>query len=150
MLSVANGLKALEGEAAAEDWILVHDAARPCLRTADLDRLIEELDQDETGGLLAMPIADTVKRADDSAGVAETLERHGLWAAQTPQMFRYRLLQRALARCAESRRTVTDEAAAIEALGLRPRLVAGSAGNIKVTRDEDLRLAEAILRAGSS
>jgi 2-C-methyl-D-erythritol 4-phosphate cytidylyltransferase len=151
MFSVANGLQALERDAAAEDWVLVHDAARPCLRSADLDRLIAELDQDDVGGLLALPIRDTIKRSDDStARVAETLARGGLWAAQTPQMFRFGLLRRALAQCAQSNRAVTDEAGAIEALGLQPRLVTGSVRNLKVTREDDLALAEAILRASAS
>jgi 2-C-methyl-D-erythritol 4-phosphate cytidylyltransferase len=151
MFSVANGLQALERDAAAEDWVLVHDAARPCLRSADLDRLIAELDQDDVGGLLALPIRDTIKRSDDStARVAETLARGGLWAAQTPQMFRFGLLRRALAQCAQSNRAVTDEASAIEALGLQPRLVTGSVRNLKVTREDDLALAEAILRASAS
>jgi 2-C-methyl-D-erythritol 4-phosphate cytidylyltransferase len=149
MVSVANGLTALEREATPEDWVLVHDAARPCLRAEDLDRLIAELDDDEVGGLLAIPIGDTVKRSDESnVRVAETLARGGLWAAQTPQMFRYGLMRRALAHCAERNVAVTDEATAIESLGLRPRLVAGSTRNLKVTREDDLRLAEAILREG--
>ena len=151
MLSVANGLKALERDAAPDDWVLVHDAARPCLRGTDLDRLIAALGDDEVGGLLAVPIIDTVKRSDDSgARVAATLERSGLWAAQTPQMFRCEPLRRALAHCVDRGIAVPDEAAAIEALGLRPRLIPGSTRNIKVTRDEDLDLAEAILRSGAS
>ena len=151
MFSVANGVQALEGDAARDDWVLVHDAARPCLRAQDLDRLIAELDEDDVGGLLAIPVADTVKRAEDSAArVVATLERGGLWAAQTPQMFRYDLLRRALAFCAERNQAVTDEAAAVEALGLRPRLVVGSTRNVKVTCDDDLHLAEAILRSSAS
>lgn len=151
MFSVANGVQALEGDAARDDWVLVHDAARPCLRAQDLDRLIAELEEDDVGGLLAIPVADTVKRAEDSAArVVATLERGGLWAAQTPQMFRYDLLRRALAFCAERNQAVTDEAAAVEALGLRPRLVVGSTRNVKVTCDDDLHLAEAILRSSAS
>ena len=151
MHSVINALQALERDAAPQDWVLVHDAARPCLRAADLDRLIAELDRDDVGGLLAVPLADTVKRSDDTGSrVAATLDRGGLWAAQTPQMFRYGLLRRALAHCSERGVAVTDEAAAVETLELKPRLVAGSARNIKVTRDEDLGLAEAILQSGGS
>jgi 2-C-methyl-D-erythritol 4-phosphate cytidylyltransferase len=151
MLSVMNGLKAIENDAAPRDWILVHDAARPCLRSTELDRLIGELDADEVGGLLGVPLADTIKRSDDSATrVAATLDRGGLWAAQTPQMFRYDLLRRALANRVESAVAVTDEAAAVEGLGFRPRLVVGSTLNIKVTREEDLDLAEAILRSSAS
>jgi 2-C-methyl-D-erythritol 4-phosphate cytidylyltransferase len=150
MHSVANGLRALETEAGPQDWVLVHDAARPCLQRRDLDRLIAELGQDEIGGLLAVPIGDTVKRTDDAMRAIATIGREGLWAAQTPQMFRYEVLRRALEHCARSGIAATDESAAIEALGLRPRLVAGSTSNIKVTRDEDLVLAEAILQASAS
>jgi 2-C-methyl-D-erythritol 4-phosphate cytidylyltransferase len=150
MQSVANGLRALETEAGPQDWVLVHDAARPCLQRQDLDRLIAELGQDEVGGLLAMPIGDTVKRSDEAMCVTATVERQGLWAAQTPQMFRYEVLRRALEHCARSGIAATDESAAIEALGLRPRLVVGSVSNIKVTRDEDLALAEAILQASAA
>lgn len=147
MHSVLNGLNALEGEVQPDDWVLVHDAARPCLRLADLERLIAVLGEDAVGGLLALPIGDTVKRGDATGThVAATVERSGLWAAQTPQMFRYALLHQALARSASEGLTMTDEAAAVEALGARPRLVEGDARNIKVTRHEDLTLAEAILR----
>ena len=151
MVSVAHGLSVLERDAAPEDWVLVHDAARPCLRAGDLDRLVAELDDDDVGGLLAIPIGDTLKRSDESnLRVAETLTRGGLWAAQTPQMFRYGLMCRAFASCAQGNLAVTDEAAAIESLGLRPRLVTGSARNLKVTREDDLQLAEAILRESAA
>jgi 2-C-methyl-D-erythritol 4-phosphate cytidylyltransferase len=151
MFSVMNGLQALEREAAPADWVMIHDAARPCLRAADLERLIAELDHDEVGGLLAIPLTDTLKRGDTTGDrVTATIDRSGLWAAQTPQMFRYGLLRRALAQCGERGFTVTDEAAAVETLGLKPRLIVGSALNIKVTRDEDLGLAEAILQAGTA
>lgn len=148
MHSVLRGLQAIEHDARPHDWVLVHDAARPCLGRADLDRLLAALDEDPIGGLLAVPIGDTVKRADETgAHVAATVERTGLWAAQTPQMFRYDLLHRALAQSARDGVAMTDEAAAVEALGSRPRLVEGNARNIKVTRDEDLTLVEAILRS---
>ncbi|HET7201786.1 MAG TPA: 2-C-methyl-D-erythritol 4-phosphate cytidylyltransferase [Steroidobacteraceae bacterium] len=146
-LSVANALAVLAGRATETDWVLVHDAARPCLRHDDLQALFSELQADPVGGLLAVPVSDTLKRADHANGVAETVSRDGLWRALTPQMFRFGLLQRALALCLERGRTVTDEAAAIECLGLRPRLVRGHADNIKVTNPEDAALAEAILRA---
>ncbi|MDW8468449.1 MAG: 2-C-methyl-D-erythritol 4-phosphate cytidylyltransferase [Burkholderiales bacterium] len=151
--SVRNGLIAAMAAVDADDWMLVHDAARPCLARADLERLIAECEGDAIGGLLALPIADTVKRAaKDEAGavrVAATEDRALLWLAQTPQMFRAGLLAEALA-CAERER-FTDEAAAIERLGLRPRLVAGSRENLKVTYPEDFAIAEAILarRAGA-
>lgn len=146
--SVMNGLVALENRVGAEDWILVHDGARPCLGTAELDSLMTMLADDRVGGLLAVPVADTLKRADASGLRSEaTLERTALWSAQTPQMFRYRLLRSALERAALQGLAVTDEAAAVEALGHRPRLVRGSSRNIKITHRDDLILAEAVLRA---
>ncbi|MGB4467069.1 MAG: 2-C-methyl-D-erythritol 4-phosphate cytidylyltransferase [Azovibrio sp.] len=140
--SVANGLRAAATAIAEEDWVLVHDAARPCLSRALLDRLMDELSDDRVGGLLAVPVADTLKRADARQVVLETLPREDLWQAQTPQMFRYGLLQAALAQC----QVATDEAGAMEAAGHRPRLVKGEAGNLKVTYPDDLGLAEWILR----
>lgn len=138
--SVRNGLAALQP--ADRDWVLVHDAARPCLSPAELARLIDELAEDETGGLLAVPLADTLKRAQ-AGRVDATIDRSGLWRAATPQMFRAGLLARALAGELEG---VTDEAAAIEALGLSPRLVEGEASNLKVTLPADEVLARAILQ----
>lgn len=143
--SVFNGLLAARDAIAAADWVLVHDAARPCLHAADLGRLIEELDDDATGGLLAIPVADTLKRASREGLVLRTEARNHLWQAQTPQMFRYRLLLEAL-RAADPV-LITDEASAIENLGLKPRLVMGSARNLKVTYPEDLALAELILKS---
>jgi 2-C-methyl-D-erythritol 4-phosphate cytidylyltransferase len=142
--SVFNGLLAARDAIAASDWVLVHDAARPCLGAAELERLISELAADETGGLLAVPVADTLKRANREGRVVRTEPRDELWQAQTPQMFRYRLLLEAL-RAADHAR-VTDEARAIEHLGLKPRLVMGEARNIKVTYPQDLALAELILK----
>lgn len=151
--SVHNGLVAAMAAVDADDWMLVHDAARPCLPRADLARLLAECSGDAIGGLLALPAAETVKRAaKDEAGavrVAATEDRAELWLAQTPQMFRAGLLAQALA--AADRRRVTDEASAVELLGLKPRLVAGSRENIKVTYPEDVAIAEAILqRQGST
>ncbi len=144
--SVYNGLVAAMAAVDADDWILVHDAARPCLPRADLERLIEECKGDAIGGILALPAADTVKRAaKDEAGalrVAATEDRDQLWLAQTPQMFRAALLAQALK---DARGGLTDEASAIEAMGLRPRLVTGSRENLKVTFPEDLGIAEAII-----
>ncbi len=139
--SVLGGLRAIADEAGAGDWVLVHDAARPCLAPWHIDRLVRELANDEVGGLLAVPVADTLKRADGHGRVAATVARDGLWQAQTPQMFRFVMLRRAL----EGASGVTDEAGAIEAAGLRPRLVHGDATNLKVTYPLDLRLAEWIL-----
>jgi len=140
--SVTNGLRAAAMAAADDDWILVHDAARPCLSQDMLHQLVDELRDDPVGGLLAVPVADTLKRADADQRVAATEPRDGLWQAQTPQMFRYRLLCDALAACA----AVTDEASAVEALGLKPKLVKGEATNLKVTYPADLGVAEWILR----
>jgi 2-C-methyl-D-erythritol 4-phosphate cytidylyltransferase len=144
--TVARGLDALAGVAQETDWVLVHDAARPCLRPADLAMLIDTLGDDTVGGLLALPLGDTLKRADDADRSVATVPRELLWRALTPQMFRFGLLRRALGLCRERGRAVTDEASAIESMGLRPRLLRGHADNIKVTNPEDAALAEAILR----
>lgn len=143
--SVRQGLAALRGRAEQSDWVLVHDAARPCLSGGDLDRLIVALRDDEVGGLLAAPVTDTLKKSGADGRVAATVNRADLWRALTPQMFRYELLERALAQAAHQQVSVTDEAQAIELLGLQPRLVAGSADNIKITVPEDLARAEQIL-----
>ena len=141
--SVTNGLQAAAMVAADDDWILVHDAARPCLSAAMLERLFTELADDPVGGILAVPVADTVKRADAEQRVAATEPRDGLWQAQTPQMFRYGQLQKSL----KNEIAVTDEAGAIEAAGLKPKLVRGDSTNLKVTWPADLALAAMILRA---
>ena len=143
--TVARGLDAISGESSDTDWVLVHDAARPCLRRADLALLIDSLAGDSVGGLLALPLGDTLKRADSSGCSRQTVPRDLLWRALTPQMFRVGLLRRALGLCRERGRAVTDEAAAVESLGLRPRLLRGHADNVKVTNPEDAALAEAIL-----
>lgn len=142
--TVANGLRAIEPRVGADAWVLVHDAARPCLASADLAALIDLGGQDEDGALLAAPISDTVKRGQEGR-VVQTVERAGLWRALTPQFFRLDVLLRALA--APGAERCTDEASAVESLGLRPRLVTGSASNIKVTTPDDLALAQALLRA---
>lgn len=141
--TVANGLRELESVGAApHDWVLVHDAAR-CLVTPDLiNRLIDSCQDDEVGGLLAQPLADTLKVEQDGR-VAATLPRDGKWQAQTPQMFRIGTLLQALDQAGEQ---VTDEASAVEALGLKPLLVQGGTQNFKVTWPDDFALAEAILR----
>lgn len=145
--SVRAGLAACAAEAAPEDWILVHDAARPCLSDEELDRLVVQLRADQVGGLLAAPLVDTLKRADEQGCVIQTVPRAALWRALTPQMFRYGVLRRALALAAERGIAVTDESQAVELLGLRPRLVAGSANNLKVTAASDLEQAARILAA---
>lgn len=144
--TVARGLESVAAMAGDTDWALVHDAARPCLRPADLALLIDTLADDPVGGLLALPLGDTLKRADATDCSVATVPRERLWRALTPQMFRCGLLRRALGLCRERNRSVTDEAAAVESLGLRPRLLRGHADNIKVTNPEDAALAEAILR----
>jgi len=140
--SVLNGLQAIRAQLDDADWVLVHDAARPGLTVALIDKLISELRDDPVGGLLALPVVDTLKRGDADGRVAATVPRAGLWGAQTPQMFRYALLRRALEAVAE----VTDEASAIETLGYAPRLVEGSVRNFKVTLPQDIPLAELLLK----
>jgi 2-C-methyl-D-erythritol 4-phosphate cytidylyltransferase len=146
--SVFNGLLAVRDGVGASDWVLVHDAVRPCLGGAELDRLFAALSEDDTGGLLAVPVTDTLKRAGGDARVVRTEPRDELWLAQTPQMFRYQLLLEALRRAEAA--LVTDEAGAIEALGLKPKVVMGSPRNIKVTYPEDLALAELILKSNET
>ena len=147
--SVYNGLVAAMSAVDPDDWILVHDAARPCLPKKDLQKLIREAKGDAVGAILAQPVAETVKRAQSGPGgaprIAATEDRAQLWLAQTPQMFRAGLLAQALR---AARGAVTDEASAIEQLGLKPRLVAGSRENLKVTWPEDLAIAESILKRG--
>jgi 2-C-methyl-D-erythritol 4-phosphate cytidylyltransferase len=145
--TVTNGLAALrERGARDDDWVLVHDAARCLLRPEWVERLIAACADDAVGGLLALPLSDTLKRSTDDLGgesrVRETVPRQGLWAAQTPQMFRLGLLQQALAHAGAQ---VTDEASAVEALGHRPRLVAGDWENLKITWPADFGLAERLL-----
>ena len=139
--SVLNGLVAASSMVEPDDWILVHDAARPCLAQRELQRMLDALAMDEVGGILGVPLADTLKRADSAGRIQATEAREHLWQAQTPQMFRHGLLLEALGRTAK----LTDEAGAVEALGLKPRLVQGSTANLKVTYPEDLQLAQAIL-----
>ena len=140
--SVLKGLEALSADMADETWVLVHDAARPCLPCGALARLIDAVQLDAVGGLLAVPVADTLKRADVDGRVATTEPRAGLWQAQTPQMFRYGLLKRALHAAGAD---ITDEASAIEKLGLSPLLVEADSRNLKITRPRDLQLASLIL-----
>lgn len=144
--SVRNGLTALADRAGRDDWVLVHDAARPCLSRQDLDRLLMTLADHPAGGLLATPAADTLKRADTSLEVQQTVDRAGLWRALTPQMFRYARLCEALDRAHAAGRVPTDEAQAIEWLGDHPKLVEGAAANLKVTSAADLAIATALLK----
>ncbi|QJE01359.1 2-C-methyl-D-erythritol 4-phosphate cytidylyltransferase [Massilia forsythiae] len=143
MESVRNGLAVLASTLGPDDWVLVHDAARPGL-TADLiEKLVSAIGDHPAGGLLALPIVDTVKRCIDGEA-AGTVPRKGLWLAQTPQMFRYRLLSQALAATTDPN-AITDDASAVEALGLSPKLVEGHPRNLKVTLPEDIRIAEMYL-----
>ncbi len=144
--SVLNALTDLGLHAADEDWVLVHDAARPCVRHDDLEKLLATLEADAVGGLLAMPVRDTMKRAEADGRVVTTEPREGLWHALTPQMFRLGLLRHALEEAIEAEDLVTDESAAMERAGYRPRLVEGHGDNIKITRPEDLALAEFFLQ----
>ena len=141
--SVQNALRQLGEVLGDDDWVLVHDAARPGLNAALIEKLITTIGSDAVGGLLALPVVDTVKRA--GAQVA-TVARDGLWLAQTPQMFRYRLLRDALAAATDAS-VITDDASAVEALGYSPKLVEGHPRNLKVTLPADIRIAEMYLAA---
>jgi 2-C-methyl-D-erythritol 4-phosphate cytidylyltransferase len=145
MDSVQNALGALRGEVQDADWMLVHDAARPGLTPALIATLIKGVGEDPVGGLLALPVVDTVKRAGQ--GSVTTVARDGLWLAQTPQMFRYRLLGEALDAATDAG-AITDDASAVEALGLSPKLIEGHPRNLKVTRPMDIGIAEMYLAHG--
>ncbi len=142
--SVLNGLTYAHG-LGTNDWILVHDAARPCLAAGDLSRLIDEALNDPVGAILAAPVADTLKRADGAGRIRTTVDRSALWHALTPQMFRHRALLAALSAACVAGEAPTDEAAAMERQGLMARLVHGSARNFKITYAEDLDLAARLL-----
>ncbi|MEW8506170.1 MAG: 2-C-methyl-D-erythritol 4-phosphate cytidylyltransferase [Candidatus Thiodiazotropha sp.] len=139
--SVLNALGMLKQQAAEADWVLVHDAARPCLSRNDLDRLIDTLVEHPVGGLLGVPVHDTLKAVGGDGGVERTVSREGLWHALTPQMFRLGPLNQALENAIAKGALVTDDASAMELAGHRPLMVEGDASNIKITRPEDLQLA---------
>ena len=143
--SVLNGLNALSTRAGINDWVLVHDAARPCLSQQLIDRLIEQTNNHDVGGILALPCRDTIKRANDSGEIESTVDRNKLWQAQTPQMFRYEKLVNALSRVVTEGNLVTDEAMAMELAGYNPLLVEGHPDNIKLTQKDDLGNVEAYL-----
>lgn len=138
--SVLSGLHAIRAQAADNDWVLVHDAARPCITTADIHHLINTLVDDEVGGILALPCADTLKNVQGK-NILGTLDRSHIWRALTPQMFRYGSLKTALEQ-AVGNPAITDEASALELQGLQPKIVEGRPDNIKITRPEDLALAQ--------
>ncbi|HET6603142.1 MAG TPA: 2-C-methyl-D-erythritol 4-phosphate cytidylyltransferase [Xanthomonadaceae bacterium] len=143
--SVLAGLHALPAQVREKDWVLVHDAARPCLRADDLERLCAHGMAHDVGAILAAPVHDTLKRAGRDGAIAATVARRGLWRALTPQLFRRGLLTHALEAAIAAGAAVTDDASAVERLGLSPLLVEGAADNIKVTEPADLALAEFVL-----
>lgn len=144
--SVLNGLRAVESVFGTTDCALVHDAARPCIRSELIEQFLDELEDDPIGGLLALPVADTLKRSSPDQRVELTVDRQQLWRAQTPQMFRVGLLGKALAKMPEA----TDESQAIEALGYQPKLVIGESANLKVTYATDMKLAQILLAESES
>jgi 2-C-methyl-D-erythritol 4-phosphate cytidylyltransferase len=129
--------------------VLVHDAARPCVRKEDIDKMLHELSSHPVGGILAVPVHDTIKRSGEALEIQATVDRRHLWHAQTPQMFRLQALKDALHKASSDGFAVTDEASAMEHMGAKPKLVEGHADNIKITRPEDLALAEFYLRKRS-
>ncbi|HDM8043710.1 TPA: 2-C-methyl-D-erythritol 4-phosphate cytidylyltransferase [Vibrio campbellii] len=139
--SVLSGLNYVSTHLESE-WVLVHDAARPCVLTSDIDRLIDVCCAHPTGGILASPVRDTMKRANAAQNIDHTVDREALWHALTPQMFKTQQLTQALADALEQGATITDEASALEWLGEKPALIQGNANNIKITQPEDLALAE--------
>lgn len=143
--SVLNSLNYLHTIAAADDWVMVHDAARPCLRREDIDKLMGAMSGDSEGGLLAIPVRDTMKRTDKTMKIKETVDRENLWHALTPQIFRLGPLKAALESAISQDIIVTDEAQAMEMRGVRPLLVEGHPDNIKITHQNDLPLAELFL-----
>jgi len=146
--SVLNGLSALSEKVKDDDWVLVHDAARPCLSALTLQRLFDELEGEEVGGILAIPAQDTLKLQvkGSNAQIDKTLDRSTIWQAQTPQMFRYKLLKDALSSALEHNIEITDEASALEMAGYQPRLIEGEARNQKITQPEDFKMAEFFLK----
>jgi 2-C-methyl-D-erythritol 4-phosphate cytidylyltransferase len=139
--SVLNAISLLNKTATPDDWVLVHDAARPCLRQDDLNLLMDSLSEHPVGGLLGVPVRDTMKRTDVDGTVTETVARDDLWHAYTPQMFRLGVLYQALQSAIDKGMMVTDDASAVELAGMRPRLIEGHDDNIKITHPGDLALA---------
>ncbi len=143
--SVRNGLQHVLDNHPEADWVLVHDAARPCLSPVSLDRLLDQGLQSPDGAILAMPIGDTLKRIGDDQEITATVDRKGLWAAQTPQLFPTKALADAIDAAHRAGRALTDEASAMEFVGIKPKLVMSSVANIKITHPTDLAIAEALL-----
>ena len=143
--SVLNALNALDQTAKPNDWVLVHDAVRPCIRKEDINKLIEEVADDKVGGILANRIVDTVKQKNNGALVS-TIDRQKLYIAQTPQMFRYAILKDSIEKAIKSNMHITDESEALESLNYSIRIVEGSSSNIKITTQEDIHLANYFLK----
>ena len=143
--SVLNALNALDQTAKPNDWVLVHDAVRPCIRKEDINKLIEEVADDKVGGILANRIVDTVKQKNNG-GLVSTIDRQKLYIAQTPQMFRYAILKDSIEKAIESNMHITDESEALESLNYSIRIVEGSSSNIKITTQEDIHLANYFLK----
>ena len=148
--SVLNGLTALTEFAGKDDWVLVHDAVRPCVRTSDIENLIQKVSLHSIGGLLGSPVDNTLKRVDKELTVIETVDRESYWNALTPQMFRFALLKESIQAVVVSGEQVTDEAAAMEVAGFKPIMIAGHKDNIKITVEADLVLASQILKNQAS
>ena len=148
--SVLNGLTALTEFAGKDDWVLVHDAVRPCVRTSDIENLIQKVSLHSIGGLLGSPVDSTLKRVDKELTVIETVDRESYWNALTPQMFRFALLKESIQTVVVSGEQVTDEAAAMEVAGFKPIMIAGHKDNIKITVEADLVLASQILKNQAS
>jgi len=144
--SVLNALTELSTITQEDPWVLVHDAARPCLRHQDIDRMLKELCSHSVGGVLGIPVNDTVKRVNAEQEVEETVCRQGLWRASTPQMFHLKALTYALETAKQQQQTVTDDASAMELSGMQPKMVAGHPDNIKITVPQDLALASLYLQ----
>jgi 2-C-methyl-D-erythritol 4-phosphate cytidylyltransferase len=144
--SVLNALAYLHNKVQANDWVLVHDAARPCVTLTNIKSLCTSLRDDPVGGILAVPVSDTLKQVDSQKSIVNTIDRRFLWQAQTPQLFRYQLLLDCLKKSIERNEYITDEASAVESCGYSPKVVEGRSDNIKITRPDDLSLAEFILQ----
>ena len=143
--SVRNGLRFIADNYSNTDWVIVHDAARPCLSASRLEKFLEQGLESVHGAILAVPVGDTLKRAGDSQEIVATVDRSGVWAAQTPQLFRVGVLADAIDMAQEAGCKLTDEASAMEFVGIKPLLVMGSSANIKITHSSDLAIAEALL-----
>ena len=144
--SVLNGLTSIKDQAQDDDWVFVHDAARPCVSVDDITSLFEQLAENTVGGLLAKPVSDTLKLVNAENNCEKTIDRSNLWHALTPQVFRFKLLFDALTKAKSYAHKITDEASAVELYGASPKIVQGEASNIKVTMPDDLAMVEMILR----